>query len=82
MVLGAAAGRDIPKAVPAQVGLAARRIAYTITAHRLLVAQLREGRQLEQVGLSKRTLSTRGRAGGTVSELAQCGHENLVQGIF
>ena len=82
MVLGAAAGRDIPKAVPAQLGLAARRIAYTITAHRLLVAQLREGRRLEQVGLSKRTLSTRGRAGGTVSELAQCGHENLVHRIF
>ena len=67
MVLGAAAGRDIPKAVPAQLDLAARRIAHTITAHRLLVAQLREGRRLERVGLSKRTLSTRGRAGPLAS---------------
>ena len=82
MVLGAAAGRDVPKAVPAQLDLAARRIAHTITAHRLVVAQLREGRRLERVRLSERTLRTRGRAGGAVSELAQCGHENLVHGIF
>ena len=63
MVLGAAAGRDIPKAVPAQLDLAARRIARTITAHRLVVAQLREGRRLERVGLSEHTMRTRGRAG-------------------
>ena len=70
---------SVTEATPAL--LAARRTAHTITAHRLVVAQLREGRRLERVGLSKRTLSTRGRAGGTVSELAQFGHENLVQGI-
>ena len=81
MAIGASAGRNIPKAVPAQLDLAARRIAHTITAHRLDVAQLREGRRLERVRLSERTLRTRGRAGGTVSELAQFGHENLVQGI-
>ena len=62
--------------------LAARRIAHTITAHRLVVAQLREGRRLERVGLSERTMRTRGRAGGTVSELAQFRRENLVHGIF
>ena len=75
------AGRNVPKAVPSQLDLAARRIAHTITA-RLVVAQLREGRRLERVGLSERTLRTRGRAGGTVSELAQFVHENLVHGIF
>ena len=62
--------------------LAARRIAHTITAHRLAVAQLRGSRRLERVGLSDRTLRTRERAGGAVSELAQFGHENLVHGIF
>ena len=62
--------------------LAARQIAHAITAHRAAVAQLRGSRTLERVGLSDRTLSTRGRAGGTVSELAQFGHENLVHGIF
>ena len=82
MALGASAGRNIPKAVPAQLDLAARRIAHTITAHGLVVAQLREGRRLERVGLSERTMRTRRRRGGAVSELAQCGHENLVHGIF
>ena len=62
--------------------LAARRIAHTITAHCLDVAQLREGRRLERVGLSERTLRTSALAGGTVSELAQFGHENLVHCIF
>ena len=61
--------------------LAARRITHTITAHGRDVAQLREGRRLERVGLSERTLRTRERAGGAVSELAQFGHENLVHGI-
>ena len=82
MAFGASAGRNIPKAVPAQLDLAARRIAHTITAHRLVVAQLHEGRRLERVGLSERTLRTSARAGGAVSELAQFGHENLVHGIF
>ena len=75
MALGASAGRDIPKAARAQLDLAALRIAHTITAHGLDVAQLREGRRLERVGLSEHTMCTRRRAGEAVNELAQFGHE-------